>query len=1203
MSSVQRTYNFKYKSYLKISKIFYINKKMNFFKKIFFTLFILHVYAGYVSSTNLNPSQQVYITSITYSWDTIGSNEYSLEFSTNNFLTILSSGITSANSFLFTQLKGNTSYYFRVKISTESSYSTSNTLSTVTFTASVSDLCVLKNLYMVSTYAKIMIGFTSINSGDTLYQIDVSTDNSFALNLTTSFFITGTPPFEIEDLKTNTKYYLRVKPFDRNQRPTFFSNIISTTTLAKLPDNIGFEIHITSISLTWTTVNGTDENSSNGYVITVLDEYNRMIDEISISDPNTNTYTISSLSTNTLYTVSFSVLNTDLTRNSDDILLNTLSPLPQNFTLINVSSVTASFTWDEITPHSHLSGYRIEASTSQNFESVISSETSSPSLTSLSVYGLMPNTTYYFRVGSLNLQGMANYSIYINTMTHTFPPDISTVKYYIYPFSIKAEYEKRPPPQNPYGTYGYIFEISTSPYFDGVVYSSYTDSNEVNSLTISGIKPNTIYYARIGTLNGIGVISYCETTSHKTPFPEIELNPYVVSYTSTSITVEYSTSDTDGYEVQLSTEEGFLNISKSTSTLNKSQNTITITSLNTDTRYYIRVGAIFSGATKYFEISQPVTTLTEPPSLTDFKVSITSASAKWLDIPYSSGYYFEASTNSFFSSKIFSYTVYHTETALDITGLMPNTSYYFRVGSINSKGEANYTLIAQTSTLANFPLKTSITNHTTYSMQINFDTNLNPPDTMYLVEISSKNFTEPQTVISSFTFNNYAYFDNLNSNTTYYQRVTAFNRHAIPTGPIYFDPIATLAYKVTDLTHITSTRTVIVNWNDTSNALGTPYLAEISSDNFSTIISSYTLLKSATFYNLNGNTVYQIRVSALNFSSIPSEYQIAITTTRVEIPALKNPSYLNILLDGFTAQWDNNSNSTQTLYIIESSTDSNFIPLFKTSQTYATQLVFGNLSFGTIYYVRIKARGINGEESDYLNLPQVETLYRAEKIIDHTKSSYLSIPFSYGSIEVMIPEYSFGSATRVFIEPLTSVPPPLSNAAELKPTSYAARIYINPKVLITKPITIKIPFSTIPSGFNQSGLVIARYDEDKGLWIPLKSSRYSNYITAETYGFSIFAIMELLPPSTLENVKIYPNPYKPNTNPGYITFSNIEHESVIYIHSISGELIKKLNVPESGMVLWDARNSDGRELASGVYIAVIKSKSGNKIIKKIGIEK
>lgn len=1176
-------------------------------RSIVFLLFLLSLLRNSLLATNLNPTiQELYVTSTTFSWDNYPSVNYNWQISTDNFQTLLSYETTSSNSITITGLKGNTTYWFRVKISTEgeSSYS-NNTISTITLTAAVENPSIIKNLPSILGKAKVNIAFISLNSDDTLHQIDYSTSSSFEISATSTAYISGNPPFEIDELKTNTTYYFKIKPIDKIGRDVDFSSTISTQTIAKLPETLSFEIFVTSVVINWTPVNGTDENGSNGYLIELKDENNNSINQIRITNPDTSSFSLTDLSTNTQYNIDFSVLNSIEARNSENISIYTLAPKPENLIILNITSTTAKLSWNLITPTNQVDGYILEASTNSNFNTIYTSSSTTNTLQdNLTLEGLLPNTTYFFRVGSLNKIDNKNYSTIIDTMTFAAPLHNSVINYIAEPFSIKAQYEKRPPPTNPWGTYGYIFEVSTKPFTDGIIYSSFTDTNEVSTLTITGLKPNVLYYARIGTLNGRGAISYSTPVSVLTPFPSVNLNPYVVSYTSSTITISYSTASTDGYVAEASTEEGYINIVNISSTTDNQQAILSLIGLENDKIYYLRVGAIFSGSTKYFEITNPVRTLVTPPQITSFNIYITSVQASWNIVSNSKGYFFEASTSTTFSPKQLSYTTFPTENSLTINDLIPNTSYYFRVGSLNSNLEPNYTTIPQTSTLANFPIELDLSNLTTYSMQINYSNNSNPSDTLYLVEISSTNFLDhPLSTKSSYTYNNYAYFEDLNPNTTYYKRITAFNRYNIPTGPINFTPIATLAYKVTNLTHMTSTRTIVLNWEDNSNSINTLYLAEVSSDNFITIISSYTLMKSATFYNLNGNTIYKARVSALNFSLLPSEYEILITTTRVEIPAVLNPTYLNILLDGFTAQWSNNSNSTHTVYIIESSTNSNFIPIFRTTETKNTTIVFGNLNFNTQYYLRIKARGINNEESDYLNLEPITTLYRAEKIINHTITNTLSIPFSYGLIEVIIPAYSLGSTTRLFIEPITQIPPPLSNAAILNPTNYAAKIYIRPEVLFTGPVTIKIPYKPDDNSFNLNKAIIARYDEDRALWIPLKSRRISNYIVAETYGFSIFAIMELDAGINLDNVKIYPNPYKPNTNPGYMTFSNLPPDTDIYIHTLNGELIKKLKTDNGGIAQWDGKNSNGRDIASGVYLVVIKTPDGKKIIKKIGIEK
>ncbi|MCX7905836.1 MAG: hypothetical protein N2446_03950, partial [Elusimicrobiales bacterium] len=743
-------------------------------KRVLLVSTFLFSVSNYLHTTSLNPSQEVYITSITYSWDSIGSNSYTFQFSTNNFQSILTSSTLTANTTTLTQLKGNTSYYFRVKISTEndSSYSI-NTLSTVTLTSPIYNPNIIKNIYLHTTKAKVILSYTSYNADDTLHQIEFSTDSNFDITNTTTYFITGNPPYEIENLNTNTTYYFRIKPIDRISRETTFSQTISTQTVAKFPDNLEIKIHITSITINWSPVNGSEENGSSGYSITINDENNNLISHVSISNPNEENREIINLSTNTSYIIKFSVLNSNNVENKETYFITTLSPQPQNFQMINISSYSAKFIWNQITPSTYTSGYILQASTSPYFENYLSSSTYNPAQNQLEINTLLPNTTYYFRVASLNKDNTPNYSNILDTMTFTIPLDKSVITYIAYSSSIKANYELRGPSTSPFGTYGYLFEASTTSFTSGIIYSSYTPSHQITTLTISNLRPNVNYFLRVGTINGKGAINYSQISSIKTPFPDININPQILSYSSTTITIRYSTADTDGYVVEVSTEEGFPKIIEISSTNNKNQSQLTLYNLNTDKLYFVRAGALFSGSTKYFELQQPIRTLTQPPTVSNFNIYITSATATWSEIPNSKGYFFEASTSTLFNPKILSYTKNPQTTTLSITELTPNTSYYFRVGSINSSNEPNYTFITETSTLANFPIETALSRLTTYSMQINYNTNSNPPDTLYLVEISSTNFSDhPLSTKSSSTYNSYAYFDNLTPNTTYYKRIT-----------------------------------------------------------------------------------------------------------------------------------------------------------------------------------------------------------------------------------------------------------------------------------------------------------------------------------------------------------------------------------------------------------------------------------------------
>ena len=93
------------------------------------------------------------------------------------------------------------------------------------------------------------------------------------------------------------------------------------------------------------------------------------------------------------------------------------------------------------------------------------------------------------------------------------------------------------------------------------------------------------------------------------------------------------------------------------------------------------------------------------------------------------------------------------------------------------------------------------------------------------------------------------------------------------------------------------------------------------------------------------------------------------------------------------------------------------------------------------------------------------------------------------------------------------------------------------------------------------------------------------------------------PSTDLDNVKVYPNPYKPgsgtiydNPSPGEgIVFSNLTANANIKIFNIAGELVAEFNETDSdGMYLWNTRNSNGEKIASGVYIYFITNPADNK---------
>ena len=130
--------------------------------------------------------------------------------------------------------------------------------------------------------------------------------------------------------------------------------------------------------------------------------------------------------------------------------------------------------------------------------------------------------------------------------------------------------------------------------------------------------------------------------------------------------------------------------------------------LAANTTYFVRIGALYGGATSYINtVPSSTSTLTSPITTQQYyQVNITSVTVNWAAFGTgpgnntSEGYELDASTMSDFSGTPFVTSVLSPATStLTIVGLAPYTPYYFRVGGINYNNVVNYTVMAATRTL------------------------------------------------------------------------------------------------------------------------------------------------------------------------------------------------------------------------------------------------------------------------------------------------------------------------------------------------------------------------------------------------------------------------------------------------------------------------------------------------------------------------
>ncbi|MFY0626472.1 MAG: hypothetical protein JXR07_09265 [Reichenbachiella sp.] len=78
--------------------------------------------------------------------------------------------------------------------------------------------------------------------------------------------------------------------------------------------------------------------------------------------------------------------------------------------------------------------------------------------------------------------------------------------------------------------------------------------------------------------------------------------------------------------------------------------------------------------------------------------------------------------------------------------------------------------------------------------------------------------------------------------------------------------------------------------------------------------------------------------------------------------------------------------------------------------------------------------------------------------------------------------------------------------------------------------------------------------------------------------------------STHQNVKIFPNPVRPDFN-GLVGIDGLAHDAIVKITTVSGRLVREINAAGSG-ASWNLADYNGRRVNSGVYLVFSATSDG-----------
>jgi phosphodiesterase/alkaline phosphatase D-like protein len=535
----------------------------------------------------------------------------------------------------------------------------------------------------------------------------------------------------------------------------------------------------------------------------------------------------------------------------------------------------------------------------------------------------------------------------------------------------------------------YEIEVATDSKFHSVVSSGSTPSTSYDA---SGLAGATTFLWRVRSDDGKKVSDWQDGASFTTDPPQVVARPpaapSLVSPSNnakdvpTDVTLLWSSvAGADSYRIQISTERDFAGTVADAAGITVTS--FDATGLTPGTKMYWRVSATNAGGTSPWSSTRALTVASiqvsgsgsnspasvDPPTgLQVDNVTSTSSDLSWTGPP---GAKYEVQL----SPADYSYD--GSSSSVTASGLKPNTSYSWQVRSSKGNDVSAWVSGPSFSTLETppepppSPSKPSTPtglSATPTATDVALSWSGSAGATSYSVQVSTKSNFPPGQTDESATTETTLVIGGLNSQTTYFWRVSATN--SAGTSGWSTGGFTTLAaqgsQKPSAPTGLSATPTatdVTLSWDGSAGA--TSYQVEISTkSNFPPGQTDQNTTAETTIAvaGLSSQTAYYWRVSATNAAGTSGWSTGGFTTLAVQ--GSQKPSAPTGLSATPTAtdvalSWSGSAGATS--YQVEISTKSNFPPgQTDQSVTAETTLAISGLNSQTTYYWRVSATNAAG---------------------------------------------------------------------------------------------------------------------------------------------------------------------------------------------------------------------------------------------------
>ncbi len=491
----------------------------------------------------------------------------------------------------------------------------------------------------------------------------------------------------------------------------------------------------TSILPNGFTANWSSISNSNSFQVDVsADNFNTFVlNGVSASG---TTFAITSLTPATTYQYRVRGVNTNgVSGNSNVIIVKTTPAAPVLNAASSITQSSFSVNWN---PVSGALGYFVDVATDIAFADLFLSYVDLPIMgTSLSITGLNPGLTYYYRVRSYNSSGDSPSSDVESTITIPSIPSPSYTSISQTGFIVNCGYVP--------GASGYFIDVSTSYNFSSFVqgYNNLAVSGTSPSQSIAGMTPGTTYYVQVRSYNSSG----SSPSSYSMSILTISPTPTALaasSITQTSFIASWYyifSTEGYGYNLDVAIDSAFATILPSYKNLLVDGTSAYVTGLNPGTTYYYRVRSSDASGTSPSSPSISLITIPATPvAVGATSVTQTSFKSNWLDVISAKGYFLDVATDSTFSNILLSYNnVSSNGISVNVTGLAPGTTYYYRVRSNDESGTSPSSIFISVITVPAAPLATVATSVGSTSFTANWNKVNGAAN--YRVDVSLDNFS------------------------------------------------------------------------------------------------------------------------------------------------------------------------------------------------------------------------------------------------------------------------------------------------------------------------------------------------------------------------------------------------------------------------------------------------------------------------------